>query len=133
MVAGLVDQTLGFGEVALGEVIVGEKELHAGAAGDAQDFLEIVVRAASEEGAWKVVKCSRPVEEFDGLVEMMNRFGAAQGVRAAERKVVEADVKKPAVPLGDDERFGSPAQDFGSLTLVEEQVAISIALDRMQD
>jgi len=132
MVAGLVDQTLGFGEVALGEVVVREEELHAGASGDAEDFFEIVGSAASEEGEGKAVQLSCAAEEFDGLVEVMNRFGGPGRVRAAERKVVEADVQEPAALLSDDERLGSPTQDFGGLVLAEEQVAVSIA-QRIQD
>ena len=64
MVAGLVDEGFGFfemraslGAIASGEgkagggkVVVGEVEAHARAGGYAKDFVEVVWRAAGEEG-----------------------------------------------------------------------------------
>ena len=75
VVAGFIDQRFGFGEIADGEMVVGEVELHAGAGGDAKDFVEIAGRAAGEEGARKVVECPRTAEEVDGLFEVMSGFG----------------------------------------------------------
>ena len=50
MVTGFVDEALGLGEIALGKVVVGEVEAHAGAGGDAEDLVEVSGRAAGEEG-----------------------------------------------------------------------------------
>lgn len=75
MVAGDVDEGFGFGEVALGEVVIGEIEAHAGAGGDAEGFVKVVGRAAGEEGSGKVVECSCAAEEVDGLVEVVHGLG----------------------------------------------------------
>jgi len=48
VVAGFVDECFGLGEIALGEVVVGEVETHAGACGDAEDFVEVSGCAARE-------------------------------------------------------------------------------------
>src|SRR5271157_1475867 len=130
VVAGGVDEGFGFGEVAAGEVVVREVEAHAGAGGDAEGFFEIVGRAACEEAEGKVVESSRAAEEVDGLVEVVRGFGGAGGVGTAERKVVEADVKEP--PLLPVQGLGSPAEDFRILALIEEQVAVPIAPDRVK-
>ena len=49
MLAGLGALADGEGAAGHGEVVVGEMEPHAGAGGDAEDFVEVVGRAASEE------------------------------------------------------------------------------------
>src|SRR5205807_2506866 len=116
------------GEACGGEVVVGEVEAHAGAGGDAEDFVEVMGRAAGEERAGEMVKGSGAAEVVDGMVEVARGFGGAGGVGTAERKVVEADVKKPASLLGDEQGLGSPADDFRGLALTEEEIAVSRAL-----
>jgi hypothetical protein len=73
VIAGLLDQDFGFfemrvgfgavavaeGEAGGGEVVVGEVEPHAGASGDAEDFFEVVGRAAGEEAEGKIAEISR--------------------------------------------------------------------------
>jgi hypothetical protein len=73
------------------------------------DLFEIVRRATGEESEGKVVELASTAEELDGFVEMMSRFGAAGEVRAAERKMVEADAEEVAEPLGDYQCFCGPA------------------------
>src|ERR1017187_9264146 len=130
VVAGFLDQAFGLCEIAAGEVVVGQVEPHAGAGGDAEGFFEVVRRAAGEEGAGEIVELSSTANEVDGLVEVVSGFGGAGGVGAAERKVVEADVEEPSpLPV---QGLGSPAEDFRSLALPEEQVAILIAPERVE-
>jgi hypothetical protein len=100
VVAGGVDEGFGFGEVALGEVVVGEVEAHPGAGGDAEGFFEVVGRAAGEESERKVVEVCGVAEEVDGLVEVVSGFGSTGGVCAAERQVVEANVEENSLPFG---------------------------------
>jgi hypothetical protein len=101
VVAGFVDQAFGLGQIALGEVVVGEVQPHAGAGGDAENFIEVRVGAAGEEGPSKKFDGARAAEEVDGLVEVMSGFRRAGAMGAAEREMVEADVQRPELLLGD--------------------------------
>ena len=104
VVAGFVDQFFGLGQVALCEAVIGEKEAHAGAGGDAEDFVEVAGGGAGEEGAGEVVELSCAAEEIDSLVEMMSGFGRAGGVG------VGANVEESALlPL---QGLGGSAKDF---------------------
>ena len=94
MPASLVAVAVGGGEAGGDEVVVGEVEPHPGAGTDAEDFVEVVGRAAREEAEGKVVECPRPAEEVDRFVEVLNRFGATGRVSAAEQKVIKADVEE---------------------------------------
>ena len=53
------------------EVVVGEVKAHAGARGDMQDFVEVVVIAASKKSERKHVELSSAAEEIDGLIEVV--------------------------------------------------------------
>ena len=57
MLAGLDAVAVAEGEAGGGEVVVGEVESHAGARGDAEDFVEVLGRAAGEEGERQIVDC----------------------------------------------------------------------------
>ena len=127
VVAGFVDEAFGFGEIAFGEVVVGEEEAHAGTGGDAEHFFEIVVGAAGEKGEGQIEELPCPSEEFDGLVEVTNRFGGAGWMGPAERKVIEADGKEQSVLFSPLHGLGGPTQDLRALAATEEDVAVEIA------
>src|SRR5579863_2455589 len=93
VVDGFVDEAFGFGEVAFGEMVVGEVKAHAGAGGDFEDFLEVVGSAAGEMGEGKDVERPGAPEEVNGLVEVVSGFGGVVGVGATEGDVVEANVE----------------------------------------
>ena len=73
MVAGFGDEVGGFGvvgtgfvvaafaevEAGLGEVGVREVEFHAGAGGDFEDFIEVVLGATGEEAEGEIFKLAR--------------------------------------------------------------------------
>jgi hypothetical protein len=84
VIPGLVDEPFGFLDIAFGEVIIGEVKTHAGSGGDFADFFEIVIGAASEESAGKVVEGPGTAEELDGLVEVIGGFGGVSRAGTAE-------------------------------------------------
>src|ERR1039457_5387187 len=83
VVAGFVDEALGFGNVFRGEVVVGEVESHAGARGDGVDFFEVVRGAAGEEGTGEVVELAGAANVIDGLIEVRDGLGGAGCVSSA--------------------------------------------------
>jgi hypothetical protein len=83
MVEGFGTVAVAKGESGGGEVVVGEVETHAGSGGDAEDFVEILKRAAGEQGERQVLELPRPAEEVDGLVEVVGGFVGVWGVGSA--------------------------------------------------
>src|ERR1051326_5318761 len=124
MVAGFVNESLGFGDVALGEVVVGEVESHAGARGDGVDLFEVVRSAAGEEGVGEELKRAGAAEVVDRLVEVRGGFGGAAGVGAAEGEVIEANAEQSELPLDPFQSLGGAAEDLRRLALGEQEIAV---------
>ena len=107
MVAGFFDELGGFLDVrtrvtkpvlvdvepSLGEMVVGEEEAHAGAAGDLEDFVEIVLSAACKEGKRQEVETARSSQVINALPQVEGGFRRACGVSAPKRDVVEAHIR----------------------------------------
>ena len=85
VVAGFLDETLGFcemlaglvtvvvceGRAGRGKVVVSQMKSHAGPSGDSEDFFEVVGLAASQEGERKVFQLPGTTEDVDSLVEVI--------------------------------------------------------------
>jgi hypothetical protein len=107
VVAGLPDQVFGtfkmsprFGEVAAGDgaigrsqMVVGNIQPHTEPVRNPEDSFEIVHSAASKQPERKEVELSSTVEEIDGLVKVVSRFGGAGRVGTPKRNVVETYVE----------------------------------------
>lgn len=108
----------------MGEVVVGEMELHAAAGGEGVDFVEVGLGTSSEKGFGEMVEPAGSAKVVHGLVEV----GAVSG-GAAEREVIEADIERPEVLDRPPERSRRAAVDFRSLALGQQEVAVSVALE----
>ena len=77
--------------------------------------------------------CLTEAMDIDGLIEVLSRLVGAGRMGAALRKVVEADREEIPVPRDPIEGLGSPADNIRSLAFSEEQFAVPIAIDRVEN
>jgi hypothetical protein len=83
MLAGLSAVALAEGEAGGCQVVVRDEEPHARAGGNSEDFVEVVRRAAGEEGKGKIVDAGGATKIVDSQIEVRSSLIRTGGVGAA--------------------------------------------------